>query len=126
MTLGVIRGANEWTGFDVAEAHRHARVAEAVELRRRPVALDRQMHRRRPQVLPDSQDVGALRRDVAHRRDDLFVRLAEADHDPALANQVGRALLGAAKYFERPLVAGLRTDARVQTRDGLDVVVEDL
>src|SRR6185503_20884083 len=83
-------------------------------------------HRRWPQVLAHGEDVRPLRRDVAHRRDHFVMRLAEANHDPALAYQVGRALLGPAKHLERTLVARLWTNARVEARNGLDVVIQDL
>ena len=39
---------------------------------------------RRLQVLADRDDVDAVRAEVAHRLDDLVVRLAEADDDPGL------------------------------------------
>src|SRR6266511_404286 len=100
MTLRVIRGAHERTSFDVPEAHRHTGFPQILEFRWRPVALDRQMHRRWAQVLPHREDVGALRRDVPHRRDDLVARLAETDHDPALADEFRSALLRPVEHLE--------------------------
>src|SRR5437899_2633088 len=84
------------------------------------------MHRRWPQVLANGEDIGALRSDVPHGREDLVAALAEANHDPALADEIRRSLFGAAEHFERTRVARLRAHARVQALDGLDVVVQDL
>src|SRR4030081_2949711 len=84
------------------------------------------MHRRRSEILADGQDIGALRGYVAHRREHLFVRLAEPDHDAALANEVGRALLRAAKHLERTRIARLRAPPRIEALDRLDVLVHDL
>ena len=47
-------------------------------------AVDRRVLRRGLQVLADRDDVDAVRAQVAHRLDDLVVRLAEADDDPRL------------------------------------------
>src|SRR3977135_884608 len=84
------------------------------------------MHRRRPEILADGQDIGALRGYVAHRREHLFVRLAEPDHDAALADEVGRARLRAAKHLERTRIARLRSHSGIEALDRLDVVVHDL
>src|SRR2546425_27368 len=84
------------------------------------------MHRRGPQVLADREDVRPLGDDVAHRPHDLISRLAEADHDPALAHELRRALFRATEHLERARIAGLRPDARVEPLHGLDVVVQDL
>src|SRR6266852_3796143 len=84
------------------------------------------MHRRRSQVLPDGQDVRALRNDVTHRCGDLVPRLTEPDHDPALADEIRCAFLRAAYLLERSLVAGLWANARVEARDRFDVVIQDL
>src|SRR5207245_6887218 len=87
---------------------------------------DRQVHWRRPKVLADREDIGPLRCDVAHRADDFLAGLPEADHDPALADELGRTLLRATENLERTWVARLRPHTRIETHHGLDVVVQDL
>src|SRR5256886_7773911 len=84
------------------------------------------MHRRRTPVLADRENVGALRSDVAHGLAAFVAGFAEADHDPALARQVGCALLRAPQHLERPRVPRLRPDALVEPLDRLDVVIQDL
>ena len=110
----------------MAIPHRQSLVAELQELGRRPVPLDRQVHRRGSEVLPDGDDIGALRPDVPHGQEDLVAALTEADHDPALADEIRRSPFGPAEHFKRTRVARLRAHAGVQTLDGLDVVVQDL
>ena len=67
-----------------------------------------------------------MRGDVAHGLAYLLARLAEADHDPALAHQIRCALLRPPQHLERPRVPRLWPDALVQTLDRLDVVIQDL
>src|SRR5256714_4592493 len=67
-----------------AEAERLALLAEPAELVRVHPAVDRRVLRARLQVLADRDDVDAVFTEVAHRLDDLVVRLAEADDDPRL------------------------------------------
>src|SRR5436309_3262363 len=92
----------------------------------RPVTLDGKMNWRRPEVLTDRQHIGPLSRDVAHCREHFLVCLAEPDHDPALADEVGRSLVRPTKHFQRTRVPRLRPHARVKAFDRLDVVVQDL
>ena len=63
-------------------------LAVSVELLRRHEALDRQVIRRRAQVLAQRQQVDADRAQVVHRRDDLGVGLAEAEHQARLDEHV--------------------------------------
>src|SRR5204862_2066614 len=65
-----------------AESERLALLAEPAELVRMDPAVDRRMLRARLEVLADRDDVDAVGAQVAHRLDDLVVRLAEADDDP--------------------------------------------
>src|SRR5438477_585447 len=108
VTLRVIRGPHERTRFDVAVAEGHTDVTKLRELVGRPVTLDRQMHRRWPQVLADGEDVRPLRGDVAHRRDDLVLGLTEAEHDAGLADDVRGSPRDTPQHGERALVAPLR------------------
>ena len=67
-------------------------------------------------------------REVAHRLDDLVVRLPEPDGDPGLRQDtVVGELLHAPEEPKRLVVARLRAaHLRVQAADGLDVVPEDV
>ena len=91
-------------------------------------AVDRRVLRARLEVLADRHDVDAVRAEVAHRVDDLVVRLAEADDDPALRqHRVVGDLLRAAQQPQRAVVRRLRAaHLPVQAAHGLDVVVEDV
>ena len=84
--------------------------------------------RRGLQVLADRDDVDPVRAKVAHRLDDLVVRLAEPDDDPGLReHRIAGDLLGPLEEPERLVVARLRAaHACMESADGLDVVVEDL
>ena len=66
---------------------------------------------------------------VAHRLDDLVVRLAEADDEPGLRQHgvVRDLLFRMGEEPERLVVVHLRAaHLPVQASDGLDVVVEDI
>src|SRR5262245_9129898 len=58
------------------------------ELRRRDVALDRQVLLAWRQVLAEGHDVDAERRDVAQDGLDLVAGLAQAEHDAGLGDRV--------------------------------------
>src|SRR5262249_28677499 len=88
LLVGAVRRAHERSGEDRAEAERLALLAEPAELVGVHPAVDRRVLRRRLQVLADGHDVDAARSQVAHRVDDLVVRLAEADDDPGLREHV--------------------------------------
>src|SRR5205085_1762049 len=91
-------------------------------------AVDGRVLRARLEVLADRHDVDAVRPQVAHRLDNLVVRLAQTDDDPRLRQYgVVGDFLRAAEQPEGAVVARLRAaHARVQAAHGLDVVVEDL
>ena len=61
------------------------------ELGRLGEAHDRQVVRRRSQVLPDRHDVDTEIGEVGEEADDLVVGLAEAHHEPGLDGQAGGA-----------------------------------
>ena len=109
----------------VLEAKRlRARFPEG-ELVRVHVLDHRQVAGRRPQVLPDREQVAAVRAQVRERLLDLVVRLAQAEHDPRLGLDARAALLPALQDLERAGVAGTRAHRRVQALDRFHVVVED-
>ena len=91
-------------------------------------AVDRRVLRRGLEVLTDRDDVDLVASEIAHRLDHLVVRLAEPDDDPGLRqDRIVGHLLGVPKELESPVVARLSTaHRRMQTANGLDVVVEDL
>ncbi len=85
-------------------------------------AGDRQMVRRRPQVLTDRDDVASDSGEVGERADDLVVGLAEADHHPRLRDETLGLRLR--QHREAPGVAGRGTHGALQAGDRLEVVVE--
>src|SRR6266516_7562701 len=82
LLVRAVGGAHERPGEDGAEAELLALLAEPAELVRVHPAVDRCVPRRGLQVLPDRDDVDAVLAQVAHRLDDLVVRLPQADDDP--------------------------------------------
>jgi hypothetical protein len=92
-----------------------------------PVADDRQVVARRPQVLPDRQHLDAVLAQRAERVEQLLARLAEAGHQAGLRHdlalaELARVMQDAARAQEVGAAAG----ERVEARDRLDVVVEDV
>src|SRR4029079_3575008 len=79
-----IRRSHERAGEDRPEPKCLALLPEPAELVRMHPAVDLRMLRRGLQVLADLDDVDPVRAKVAHRVDDLVVRLAEPDDDPGL------------------------------------------
>src|SRR3954447_3115763 len=116
-----VGAADERAREDGAEAERLALLPEPAELVRVHPAVDRRVLRGRLEVLPDRDDVDAVLAEVAHRLDDLLVRLAEADDDSALGQDgVIRELLRPAEQPERLVVRRLRAaHAAVQRANGL-------
>ena len=83
LLVGAIARAHERPGEDGAEAERLALLAQPAELVRVHPAVDRRVLARRLQVLADRDHVDAVRAQLAHRLDDLVVRLAEPGDDAA-------------------------------------------
>src|SRR3954447_18096223 len=109
LLVGAVARADERAGEDRAEAERLALLAEPAELVGMHPAVDLRVLRARLEVLADGDDVDAVGAEVAHRLDDLVVRLAEADDDPALRqHRVVGELLRAPEEVERAVVARLR------------------
>src|SRR4051794_33798864 len=84
LLVGAIARAHKRTGEHRAEAERLALLAEPAELVGMNPAVDRDVLGRRLQVLADRDDVYAVGAKLAHRVDDLLVRLAEAGDDARL------------------------------------------
>src|SRR5436305_9951610 len=125
--VSAVRAPHERAGEYGAEAERLSLLAEPAELVRMPPAVDRRVLRARLEVLADRHDVDAVRAQVAHRVDDLVVRLAEPDNDRALGEDVVVGdLLRACEEPEGAVVARLRAaHVPVQAAHSLDVEVED-
>src|SRR6267143_5944539 len=82
-----VRGPDEGAARDVEEAELFTEFAVPVERLRRDVGLDGEVPGRWPQILPEGEDVHARRAEVPHRRLNLVLRLAEAEHDRGLREQ---------------------------------------
>src|SRR5829696_1830636 len=125
--LGVVARAHERAGGDRLEAHRVRLALQVGELVRVPVAHDRQVVLRGTQVLADGEYLDAVLAQDAEGLEQLFLRLAQAGHQAGLGDDLVAAhLLG---VLEHPAGAQERRPApcqRVQARDGLHVVVEDV
>src|SRR5438105_2026342 len=128
LLVGAIARADERAREDRPEAERLTLLAEPAELVGVHPAVDPDMLGARLQVLADRDDVDPVRAQVAHRLDDLVVRLAEADDDAGLRHhRVVRQLLRAREQPQRLVVARLRAaHVRMEAADGLDVVIEDI
>ena len=87
-------------------------------------AIDRDVVRRRAEVLADGDDVDADGREVGEQPVDLGVGLAEADHEPGLGHEAGG--LGPGEHRQAAGVAGRRAHGPLQPGDRLDVVVEHI
>src|SRR3954452_21576588 len=125
--VGVVAGAHERAGGDVVEAQVVGRPLERGELVGVPVAHDGQVALGGAQVLADGEDLHAVRAQLREGVDHLVVRLAEPDHQAGLGGDLVAAhLLGVGEDAQRPLPARAAAGDRVQPRDDLDVVVEDV
>ena len=110
------------------EAERVGRLLERRELVRVPVADDRQMLLRGAQVLADRQHLHAVLAQHREGLDHLLVTLAEPDHQPRLRRHPRRRR--AAWRSRVPRTERRNSDprraSRIEPRDDLDVVVEDV
>src|SRR6266511_3410125 len=82
--LGVVTRAHQRTRRHRLEAHRVRLALELRELVGVPVAHDRKMVARRPQVLADRQHLDTVLAKDAERLEQLLLRLAEPGHEPGL------------------------------------------
>src|SRR3954463_6379284 len=125
--VGVVARAHERTGGHVLQAEAVRGALEGRELVRVPVADDRQVLLGRAQVLADREDLDAVRAEDAERLDELVVGLAEAHHQPGLRrDRVAAHRLGVLQDAAGPHERRATPGQRVQARDDLDVVVEDV
>src|SRR3954468_4718218 len=125
--VGVVARPHERPGGDVVEAERVGGVLEGLELVGVPEAHDGQVALGRPQVLADGEDLHALLAEGAERLDHLVVGLAEAHHQAGLRHDLVAAhLLRVAQHAQGALPARAAARDRVEPRDRLDVVVEDV
>ena len=90
------------------------------------VLRDRQVPRRRPQILPKRQDADVRVAEVPHRGDQLIALLAETEDDAGLGEQRRRRRTRAPEQLERALVAPAVARDLVEPRDGLRIMVQDV
>ena len=82
------------------------------------------MGRRRPQVLPHGEDRTTCAQQVVHRFQQLFIRLAQPDHQAALDRSPGTG-----KVLQHPqayTVTGARTHPGSQPRHRLQVMPDNI
>src|SRR2546421_399350 len=85
MKIGrVVRAANERPGRDVLETLFARDLAVEIELLWGDEFDDRQMVRRRPQILPHRQDLAADFAQIIHRLKNFRLSFTETEHNPAL------------------------------------------
>ena len=97
-----------------------------LELFRRHEPIDGGVFARRLQVLADGDEVDAGGPHVVHHLHDLFLGLAQADHDAGLGELVRVPLLDHLQQAQAVEVARARPDLQIQARHGLEVVIEDV
>src|SRR3954469_2177535 len=125
--VGVVARPHERAGGDVLEAERVRGALQGGELVRVPVAHDREVLLGRAEVLADGEDLHAVLAEDAERLDELVVRLAEPDQQAGLRRHLVAAhLLRVAWDAARAQELRPAARERVEARDDLDVVVEDV
>lgn len=87
--MGVVAGADQRTGFDVAEAHAEGFGFEIGEFARGVEAGHGQMVARGAQILADGEDVAADRGEVVEDGEQLDGFFAESDHDAGFRHPSG-------------------------------------
>src|ERR687892_168380 len=105
LPLGVIRAPHQRPGLDVGEAEGPAHLGQLGELVGVIVAGDRQVLRRRPQVLAQREDRHADLDEIAQRRHQLVALLAQAQDDSRLERQARSDRPRVTKQVEHALVA---------------------
>ena len=123
LLVGVVARPHHRTHGGMREAHRRGLALEHAEGIRVHVAPHRQVVAAGRQVLADGQHVDVVRAHVAHHLQDLFVGLAQADHDAALGRHARHLLLEVLQQVQAEGVVGARPRFLVQARRGLQVVV---
>src|SRR6185369_5574758 len=126
-TLGSIARPHQRAGdaFEKAFCQRH--LAITLEVLRRHPALDGEVIRSRSQILAEGEQVDARCTNVVHRRRDLFLGLAQAEHHAGLRQHVGTRTLRVRENLQRLFVACARIAYRMrQTPHGFDVLCEDV
>src|SRR3989441_594999 len=126
LLIGVIRGAHERPDGGVPEAQFGSACLVQSETRGIGVPLDRQMMRRRLQVLADGQHVDVVRAKVAHHVEDLGVGLAQTDHEPRLRGNGRVAPLELLQQRERVPVIPAGPCLFIEARYRLQVVIHDV
>ena len=124
LLFGVVAGADEGAGFYVADAFEFAAGFPVFEFVGVDPALDGEVVERRLEVLAEGEDVAADGDEVVEDGVDLVFGFTQAEHHAGLADEA--LLFGDLKELEGAMVFGLGADGAVESRDGFDVVVEDV
>ena len=122
--MGVVAGADQRAGFDVAETHLERFGLQLGKLARRVEARHGQVVARGAQILADGEDVAADGGEIAEDCEQLGGLFAEADHDAGFGEAFGAQLFGVAQQLKGALVARAGADDAIEARHGLGVVVE--
>src|SRR5262245_24778691 len=117
----MIARANEWSGFDVLEPHRHTDLTHPTELVRRDVTIDRDVRVGRTEVLAQRENVDVDGAKIAHHQLHFLERLAHAENDAGFGRNVRRDALCSAEDLHHALVPATGPTTLVEPRHRLSV-----
>jgi hypothetical protein len=100
LLVGVVAGADQRAGFDVAEAHFEGFGLELGKLARRVEAGHGQVVARGAQILADGEDVAVTAARSRKTWSSSCGLFAEADHDAGFGEPVGPQLFGVAQELK--------------------------
>ena len=128
----MIRASDKRSGKDGLEPHLFSDFRPAVEDSRFYVPGDGEMLFAGREVLPDGNDIDLRLFEVFHQVDNLVVRFAQTNHQPAFNEPLSNEIVSfnpvrrGRKDVQTLLVIRLRTDVWIKPGDRLNVVIEDL
>jgi hypothetical protein len=117
------RAAHQRAAEHVRNPHLARCAGIRVEGLRRHVGRHRQVRGGGPEVLPHGQGSEAHISQRSQQVEHLVVRLAQADHEPALGDDIGRLRARPPQQLQRAREIGLGPHFGVQPRDRLHVMV---
>src|SRR5258706_8947806 len=120
----MIRASHERSRFDMPESHLMSELLQHFELVGMNETFDRQVIFCRLEILAECEYVAIHFSEIVHDIDDLIYLLTEAEHDAGLREKA--APFCAVEKLERLLVAGLRSDGAIQSRNGFRVMIKDV
>src|SRR5512137_1564988 len=83
----LIRAPHQRTGSDHSETHSQSLVPERLELLGPIISLDGKIAGRRPQVLPNGQDLASDASKIAQNGTDLAILLTQTQHHARLGDE---------------------------------------